>query len=465
MAKLVFIGAGSWNFTRKIVTDVLTYDNFADAEICLVDIHEGRLDMARQACEKVVDALGSKATVRTSSERREVLADADAVMVTILCGSTEIWQHDILIPQKYGVDINVGDTRGPAGIFRALRTIPEMIAIARDMEALCPQAIMLNYTNPMAMLCHAMQRETSVNATGLCHSVQGTANMLANWAGVPPAEVDYVCAGLNHMAWYLRFEHQGRDLYPVLREKVANDPEIYNAEQVRNEMFLALGYYVTESSGHNSEYNWWFRKRPELIERYCTHGTNWNPGHHAYILHKYRERETSWQQEFREWIESPDWDDPEKRQHKLGRSHEYASEILNAYVGGEMFRFNGNVPNHGAIGNLPDEACVEVPVLASRGRLQTIQVGDLPASVLPLVSLSAQLEMMAVDACIRGDARLVFQAVCQDPLTASVLSLAEIREMTAELFAASREYLPTFSDFDLGPCYSGPRAPLQPAKA
>ena len=193
------------------------------------------------------------------------------------------------------MDINVGDTRGPSGIFRALRTIPLMLDIVRDMERYCPDAILLNYTNPMAMLCRAMQRETSIQVTGLCHSVQGTAMMLADWIGAPyprrsttSARASTTRPGTSSTKW------NGQDAYPLIRKAITENPEIYNEEQVRNEMFLALGYYVTESSGHNSEYNWWFRKRPDLIEKYCTHGTGWNPGEYAYILKEYQNTEATW---------------------------------------------------------------------------------------------------------------------------------------------------------------------------
>ena len=216
------------------------------------------------------------------------------VLTTILAGSTEVWRHDIEIPKKYGVDINVGDTRGPSGIFRFLRTINPMMDIVRDMEKYCPNAVLLNYTNPMAMLVSAIQKQTFIPVTGLCHSVQGTAMMLADWIGAPYDEIDYLCAGINHQAWYLDYKWNGKDAYPLIHKAITERPEIYNEEPVRNEMYLALGYYVTESSGHNSEYNWWFRKRPDLIEKYCTHGTGWNPGEYAYILKEYQHNEATW---------------------------------------------------------------------------------------------------------------------------------------------------------------------------
>ncbi|MDP7631422.1 MAG: alpha-glucosidase/alpha-galactosidase, partial [Candidatus Latescibacteria bacterium] len=212
MAKVVFIGAGSFGFTRGLVRDLLTFDLLSDAEIALVDINKQRLDFARRACQKIVDQGGYGAKVTATLNRRNALKGADAVCVTILSGSTSVWQHDILIPKYYGIDTNVGDTRGPSGIFRALRTIPEMVAIARDMEQLCPRAMMLNYTNPMAMLCHAMNRQTSIQLTGLCHSVQGTAGMIERWLKLKPGSMEYTCAGINRMAWYLSLEHKGRDL-------------------------------------------------------------------------------------------------------------------------------------------------------------------------------------------------------------------------------------------------------------
>ncbi|MED5413475.1 MAG: alpha-galactosidase [Candidatus Latescibacterota bacterium] len=441
MAKVVFIGAGSFGFTRGLVRDLLTFDLLSDAEIALVDINKQRLDFARRACQKIVDQGGYGAKVTATLNRRDALKGADAVCVTILSGSTSVWQHDILIPKYYGIDTNVGDTRGPSGIFRALRTIPEMVAIARDMEQLCPRAMMLNYTNPMAMLCHAMNRQTSIQLTGLCHSVQGTAGMIERWLKLKPGSMEYTCAGINHMGWYLSLEHKGRDLYPRLKKAMA-DKSVYDHEQVRNEMFLALGYYVTESSGHNSEYNWWFRKRADLIKRYCRDGTGWNPGQYAYILKAYRNREGGgWQKSVRQWLNQDQVD--------LTRGHEYAASIINAYMGGDLYRFNGNVANNGLIDNLPTGACVEVPVLASSKGLEPVRVGSLPASVAMLTGLSAQIEMMAVDGSLKGDAELVYQAIAHDPLTAAKLSLAEIRKMVKEMFRKNEKWLPQFKKVNL----------------
>ena len=439
MTKLTFIGAGSLGFTRGLVRDVLTFPLLKDAEICLMDIDPERLDFARKSCQKIVEMGGYPAKVTATMDRAEALKGADAVMVTILVGSTDVWRYDIETPKKYGVDFNVGDTRGTAGIFRALRTIPVMVDIVKDMERYCPDAVMLNYTNPMAMLCRAMQRSSFIQLTGLCHSVQGTAEMLAEWIGAPMSEITYTCAGINHQAFYLKYEWNGKDAYPLLRSAVEK-PDIYNAELVRNEMFKALGYYVTESSGHNSEYNWWFRKRPDLIEKYCTHGTNWNPGVYAYILKEYQNREDTWKEEAQKWFakETPI---------SLDRGHEYAAFIVNALQGGDTFQFNGNVPNTQLITNLPENVCVEVPVFVDKAGLHPVHVGPLPIQLVALNHLSVSIEEMTVEAALTGDPTLVYHACCYDPLAAAALSLAEIRQMVNELLAQNQPYLPQFKHF------------------
>ncbi len=436
MTRITFIGAGSIGFTRTLVRDILTFPRLANAELVLMDIDKERLEFAERSVKRIIELGKYPATVKTTLSRAEALQGADVVMVTILAGGVQVWRHDIEIPKQYGIDINVGDTRGPSGIFRALRTIPEMLNIAKDMERYCPNAMMLNYTNPMAMLCRAMQLESNIQLTGLCHSVQGTAEMLARWVGVPYEEIDYVCAGINHMAWYVKFEHNNQDLYPRIRAAM-QDPKIYNEEQVRNEMYLNLDYYVTESSGHNSEYNAWFRKRPDLIEKYCTHGTGWNPGHHAYILNEYLRREHEWRNDARSWFDG-------SATLKLDRGHEYAAYIVNALAGGEPFRFNGNVRNTGLITNLPQDACVEVPVFVDKDGLHPVHVGALPAQCAMLTGLSSQIEEMAVAGAISGDARMIYHAILNDPLTAAVLAPAEIRAMVNQMFAQNKDYLPQF---------------------
>ncbi|MCL2248800.1 MAG: alpha-glucosidase/alpha-galactosidase [Oscillospiraceae bacterium] len=435
--KFTFIGAGSLGFTRGLARDILSFESFRDCEIHLMDIHEGRLGYAAKAIEKLIKAGNYSATVHPTTDRKKALEGADGVLITILQGGVDVWRHDIEIPKKYGVDINVGDTRGPSGVMRFLRTAPVMLDIMNDVQKLCPNATVLNYTNPMGMLCGYLQRMGHSNVTGLCHSVQGTAHMLARWIGAKNDEISYTCAGINHTAFYLDFKWNNKDAYPLILDKVKNDKEVSNEEQVRNEMYLQLGYYPTESSGHNSEYLPWFRKRADLIEKYCTHGTGWNPGHHAYILNEYLAAEESWESRFKEFLEEDEVD--------LSGGEEYASNIFNALFGdGTPFVFNGNHLNHGIITNMQPNACVETPVLASKEGLQPIHVGHLPDNLAILVDLSARIEEMAVNAAIEGDPWKVFQANLFDPLTSAVLSMEEIKTMTQEMLDKNKDFLGYF---------------------
>lgn len=442
MLKIAFIGAGSLGFTRDLVRDLLTFPRLQESTLALMDIDPERLEFSQKSVQRIIEMGKYPARVIATLDRVEALRDADIVLVTILSGSTNVWRHDIEIPKQYGVDINIGDTRGPSGIFRALRTIPVMLDIVSDMERYCPNATLINYTNPMAMLCRAIQRSSFIRVMGLCHSVQGTAMMLADWIGAPYAEITYTCAGLNHMAWYLKYAWNGTDAYPLIRQAVTEKPEIYNQEIVRNEMFLHLGYYVTESSGHNSEYNAWFRKRPELIEKYCTHGTGWNPGEYAFILKEYQDTERTWKDEARLWFTR---DTPID----LERGEEYAAHIVNALMGGEPFHFNGNVPNTGLVTNLPEGACVEVPVWVSRKGFEPVHVGPLPPQCAALTHLTAQIEEMAVEGALTGDPRLIFQAIAYDPLTSAVLSLAEIKRMVNQMFDQNKAFLPHFKSLSV----------------
>ena len=438
MTKITFIGAGSLGFTGELVRDILTFPLLGDATISLMDIHAGRLEWAKKGVEKLIAAGNRPAKVEATLDRAEALKGADVVLTTILAGSTEVWRHDIEIPKKYGVDINVGDTRGPSGIFRFLRTINPMMDIVRDMEKYCPNAVLLNYTNPMAMLVSAIQKQSSISTTGLCHSVQGTAMMLAEWIGAKYEDVDYLCAGINHQAWYLEYKWKGEDAYPLINKAITERPEVYNEEIVRNEMYLAIGKYVTESSGHNSEYNPWFRKRPELIEKYCTTGTGWNPGEYAYILKEYQHNEATWEDQVKQRLAEP------LTEEDLQRQHEYAAYIINALKGGEPFKFNGNVQNTQLITNLPEGACVEVPVLVDRAGFHPMHVGPLPAECALLTQLSSGIEELAIEGSLAGDPTAIYRAIAHDPLTSAVLSLAEIRNMTNELFAQHKEFLPQF---------------------
>lgn len=441
MKKIVFIGAGSLGFTRDLVRDLMTFPAFDDCEIALVDINEQRFAYAKQGAEKIIKAGGHHAVVSASADRREALQGADGVLITVLQGGVDVWRYDVEIPKKYGVDICVGDTRGPSGIFRFLRTAPVLLQIIEDIEEICPEAIVLNYTNPMAMLVSYLQAQTKLSVTGLCHSVQGTAAMLAGWLGLKPEELDYTCVGINHQAFYLDLKHGGRDMYPALFEAIKR-PEVANQEQVRVEMFKYLKYFPTESSGHNSEYNPWFRKRADLIEKYCTGGTGWNPGEHAYILREYLDRENTWEKEYTDWLAEETID--------LERGEEYASNIFNAVFGDhEPYPFNANLRNRGYVTNIDEGACVEVPALADASGIHVKGVYTLPAHIDALVGHSAKLEELAVQGALRGDPDPVFQAILQDPLTASVCSMGEIHDMVQEMFDRNADYLTYFKSLKI----------------
>lgn len=438
--KITFIGAGSLVFTRNLVRDILTFPAFADCEIALMDINETNLGLARKACEKIVSEGGYPALVTSTLSREKALEGADGILTTIQVGGNPAAYVDMAIPKEYGVSYCVGDTRGPAAIFRFLRTLPPLMDILRDAERLCPNALWLNYTNPMAMLCRALQGSTDImTISGLCHSVQGTSSMLARWINAPENEISYLCAGINHQAHYIKYEWNGKDAYPLIRKAITENPDIYNEEQVRNEMFLKLGYYVTESSGHNSEYNPWFRKRADIMEKYCTHGTGWNPG-----LEWMGRKEESFKvttenkhiEAFGQWME---------QKADLKRGGEYASCIFNAVFGDHtMYKFNGNVRNFGIIDNLPHGACVEVPVLASMRGLEPIKVGSLPPQLAILNAQNAACEELAVEGALECDPTKIFHACLFDPMTSAVCSMQEIEDMVKKLFEAEKEWLPQF---------------------
>ncbi|MCL2099358.1 MAG: alpha-glucosidase/alpha-galactosidase [Oscillospiraceae bacterium] len=433
--KISFIGSGSVVFTRNLARDILTFPAFADCEVALMDIDAANLELSKKAVEKIISEGKYSAVVTATTDRAQALKNADGVLCTIECSDDRTTASDVNVPLKYNISINIGDTRGPSAIFRYLRTLPDLIDIVRDMEKYCPGAVLLNYTNPMAMLCRSIQQISDIKITGLCHSVQGTAGMLAKWIGAPMNEISYLCAGINHQAFYLKYEWNGKDAYPLIRDALKK-PEILNEEQVRNDLFLHLGYYVTESSGHNSEYVAWYRKRKDLMEKYCTNGTGWNPGRQRGVWTKAQRHERRLQ-EFNNFIDNPV---------DLNRSEEFASYIFNAVFGDRtMFEFNGNVRNFNLIDNLPYGACVEVPVLASKGGLKPMRAGSLPPQIAALCSISSNCEEMAVEGALTGNKDLIYQACYFDPLSSAVLSLEEIRAMVDEMFKEHEDWLPMFN--------------------
>ncbi|MGM9626075.1 MAG: alpha-glucosidase/alpha-galactosidase [Eubacteriales bacterium] len=431
MKKIVIIGGGSFNFSRAIARDIFTFPALSDSRIILVDLPEGEkyVEASRKIIQKTIDQGGYPATVEATYDRRAALKDADCVLITIRNDLTiEAWEKDITIPKKYGVDVVIGDTRGPSGIFRFLRSAPAFKAICEDILELCPNALVLNYTNPMCM-CTSYMRHLGVNVTGLCHSVQGTSAMLAKWIGADMKDVSYKCAGVNHQAFFYEFKVRGEDAYPAIF-KATENPDIYKSEAVRIEMMRGLGYFVTESSGHNSEYNAWFRKRQDLIDRYI-------PDSYASSVRIITDRNNTRDKQMEDILAQDTI--------SLARGQEYAASIINAVLGdGELFTFNGNVPNTDLITNLPRGVVVEVPIVASVNGLQPVHVGDLPRQIAALNTVTAQGEELAVEGCLAGDREMIYHAIVNDPLTAAVCSLAEIRKMTDEMFEANRDALPMF---------------------
>lgn len=427
--KISFIGAGSVQFTTAVVQDLTFYPAFFDAEICLMDINEDHLKKITKCVERIKNERKVNFKITSTMDRVEALKGADGVLCTVFNGDIDIWRYDIEIPKKYGVDINVGDTRSVSGIFRALRNIPLMLDICKDIEKYCPNAVFLNYTNPMSMLCKAMQTLTKVDVTGLCHSVQHTSKMLKDWSQ-KEGELKYLCLGINHQAFFTEITVDGEDIYPIIRKRI-EEKDIYEKEKVRNEIFKTFGYYVTESSGHNSEYCAWFRKRPDLIEKFCT-GTSWNPGEYAFSL-KIRSNPNRYDVSIKTFMNKP-------INEKI--SDEYAANILNARIGdGTPFPFNANVINKGTIENLPYDACVEIPVIADKNGYTRTFKGKMPTGPATLVNYTANIEDLVFEAFLEKSKAKVVQAVSLDPLCSAVLSLEEVRNMCDELFEVNKDYL------------------------
>ena len=442
MVKIALIGAGSVVFTRNLVNDILSFPALQDCTISLMDIDPGRLELARDLVSTLIAQRGLPARVEASLDRAEAIRGAHFVIVTVQVGGLDAYAHDIEIPARYGVGQCVGDTLGPGGVFRGLRTIPLLLDLCREMDDLCPaDALLLNYSNPMAINCWAIST-TGRPHVGLCHSVQGTSRMLAGWIGAPYAEVSYQVAGINHQAWFLEFRQRGEDAYPRLRRRI-QDQEVIGEEPVRVELMRQFGYFVTESSGHASEYAPYFRKSPEAIaalrERFTSPHDAWfDWGRTGGYLKYCRERLHDYQQEVRAQIAG-------RTPLPQERSDEYGAAIINAMQTGEPFLFNGNVPNDGLIANLPRGCCVEVPTVSTGTGLHPTVAGALPAQLAALNRTNINVQELAVYGGVRGDREAIRHALMLDPLTAAVCSLDAIRAMADELFAAEAAWLPQFS--------------------
>ena len=431
MTKIAIIGAGSIVFCKTLILDVLATPGMEDVLFSLMAPSTRRTAQVADFINRVIHANNLSARVEVTTDQREALQDAHFVIATLQIGGNEAYALDIDIPLRYGVDQCIGDSMGPGGIFRAARTIPVMDALARDMRALCPDALLLNYVNPMAMVCNALQ-DSGIRSVGLCHGVQTTLDLIAGYAGVPKREVDFLCAGINHMAWFLRLSHNGRDLYPLLRDRI-EDPAYYANEKVRGEVFRHTGYLMTESTGHLSEYLPWFRKNSLERGTYCDEPAFGGETGAALKFGLAVERKYGNHMLLE--------DEPAVLP---ARSVEYGSYIIEALTLNRPFRFNGNLRNDGLIDNLPQDGCVEVPVLADATGLHPQAIGRLPAVCAAMNASNMAVQRMATDAARAGDPELLAQAVSMDPLTAAVLDLKGIRDMTADLLEAQRRWLPQF---------------------
>lgn len=432
MPKVTIIGAGS-HFTRALATDIVLIPDIQSGEFALVDTDAERLKLAKGLVEKVIQMTGRDWKVVASTERREVMKGSDYLINTVDVGGVEAVRIEHEIPLKYGVKQCIGDTIGPGGLFKALVTIPVWLDILRDAEDLCPDALVLNYTNPMSMVTLAGVRSSSMQMVGLCHSVQGTSKALARYADVPYEEMMWQCGGINHMAWFTKLSRNGEDLYPVLRGR-CKTPEIWEQDPVRFEMMLQMGYFVTESSGHFSEYVPYFRKRDDLRERFMRPGSGGETGsRNRRYPERRKEIDEQIRQELKGEVEIP-----------LGRSHEYASVIIEAHQADRPAVIHGSFLNTGLIENLPQDGVVEVPCLVDANGYQPCYFGSLPPQLAALCASNMNVFELGVAAALEKDREAAVHALMLDPLTAAVCSLDEIRSMKNELFEAEKDLLPGF---------------------
>ncbi|MCH8186427.1 MAG: alpha-glucosidase/alpha-galactosidase [Chloroflexi bacterium] len=423
MPKIAIIGAGSVVFTRRLVGDLLSFPSLEGSHLSLMDVDEQRLALIGRLVEKMVRDSGVVATVDTTLDRRRALDGADYVITTIRVGDRD--DVDRGIPQRFGVDQAVGDTIGPGGVIKGLRTVPVLLEVCRDMEELCPQAWLLNYTNPMAIACWAIGDATSTRTVGLCHSVQNTAQRLAEYIGAPPEDISHWTAGINHMAWFLRFERDGHDAYPELRASM-DDQRNYARDSVRFEVMRQFGYFVSESSRHMSEYTPYFRGARTRMEDFNLAPFDVDAG----------EREQRGKAHYAAIQRELESDAPLR----LVRTNEYAAYIIDSMETGTTRVVNVNVRNDGLITNLPEGCCVEVPCVVDRLGVHPCHVGELPAQCAALIQTNVNVQRLAVKAILEADREAAVHAVMLDPLTSSILPLADIRAMVEEMFAAQPDY-------------------------
>jgi alpha-galactosidase len=439
--KIAMIGAGSVVFCKTLMHDIMATPALADSEFALMSPTETKLRRMEAFGQRMVKDNGLPGSVWATTDRREAIQDADFVVVMIQVGGFHAYGVDYHTPLKYGVDQCIGDTLGPGGIFRGQRHIPVLVDIAKDMEEIAkPNAIMLQYANPMAANCLALGKVSNVPFIGLCHGVQTTLDLIAGYCGIADKhEISYVCGGINHMDWFLKLEHKGRDLYPELRE-MFEKAEYYKNEKVRGEVFRHFGYFMTESTGHLSEYIPWFRKDRDAMALYCDEPSF---GGESGAYYK-------WGKMMAEKYEKVDPLEFESTQIEA-RSVEYCSYIMEAVETGVPFRLMGNVRNDGYITNLPPGCCVEVPTFADDNGIHPTVIGALPPQCAALCMTNINVQTLCAEAALTGDPEHLVQAMALDPLTGAVCTLKQIREMTSEMLEELRPYLPQFAGKSVRP--------------
>jgi alpha-galactosidase len=433
MPKITYIGAGSSTFAARLISDLVVTPGLDVGTFALVDIDAERLELSREITEKVIQLSGRHWQVTTTTDRTEALPGSDYVINSIEVAGLENVLPDYEIPLKYGVDQCIGDTIGPGGIFKALRTGPAWLEIVADINRLAPKAVLMNYTNPMSILTLAAARASQLSVVGLCHSVQGTSRQLAQYLGIPYEDLEWRVAGINHNAWFTTLASKGEDLYPRLRER-AKVPAIYEQDSVRFEVMLHLGAFVTESSGHFSEYVPYFRKRPDLIQRYMRSGYRGESGFYANNWPAWREMNAA---AVRGLVDGT-------LELELHRSHEYASYIVEAMELERPVEIHGNVVNQGWIENLPDGGCVEVACRVDRNGIQPCRFGALPEHLAALNRAHMSVHELVVQSLLERNREKARLALMLDPLTAAVCSLEEISRLFDEMWEAERPYLSAF---------------------
>ena len=426
MIKVAIIGAGSMEFSRNLTGDILSFPEFRNACFSYMDIDADRLAMGAALCRKIARSLGADPVIQATADRRAAIQDADFVINTVQIGGFASTLVDFEIPRKYGLNFTIADTTGPGGLFRALRTYPVLKGLCQDMMELCPNAVLLNYSNPMSMNMQTIYRTSNIRAVGLCHSVQGTFEQLVRYLGEKPEEVSFLCAGINHMAFYVQLRKGSEDLYPRLFAAMEN-PATYNTNRVRFELMRRLGYFGTESSEHSAEYCPFFIPHgPEVIRRFSV------------PIDEYLRRCDGAERKYERLRREAQSDEPLSHQ----RSHEYGSFIIHSIATGQPRVVYGNMPNRGAIGNLPADAITEVPTLVDRSGLQFTIVGDLPPQIVAYIQPHVSQHELFIRAAMEGRRDYVYQAAMFDPLTAAVLPLDKIVEMCDEMIEAHGELLP-----------------------